>query len=218
MTDLAKRVAGDPVAVEGLRKAVADAILAKATSTTEHGASGINNINAATFQKFLRDNGATIKAAGFSDRELGSMQVIAQDLQRGQRTLQATRLPGQSNTAQDIVKSIAKAGEAHHVSLLTKLAGMAYLGWEHGGPKGAIMGAAAGGGEHLIASLRDAGIGKSAILVRDALLNPELAFALLKKAPIKAGHGSERTLAGVLAKTAMLTPQRVSAFNARTAP
>jgi hypothetical protein len=218
MTDLAKRVAGDPVAAEGLRKAVADAILAKAISTTEHGASGIENINAATFQKFLRDNSETIKAAGFSDRELGSMQVIAQDLQRGQRTLQATRLPGQSNSPQDLIKAIERAGQSHHVSLLTKLAGGAYLGWEHGGPKGALFGAAAGGGEHLIASLRDAGIGKSAILVRDALLNPELALALLKKAPIKSGHGSERTLAGVLARTAMLTPQRVSAFNPRVAP
>ena len=110
MTDLAKRVAGDPVAVEGLRKAVADAILAKAMSTTEHGASGIENINAATFQKFLRDNSETIKAAGFSDRELGSMQVIAQDLQRGQRTLQTTRLPGQSNSPQDLIKAIERAG------------------------------------------------------------------------------------------------------------
>jgi hypothetical protein len=43
---------------------VADAILAKATGTTEAGTSGVNNLNASTFQKLLRNNAAAIKAAG----------------------------------------------------------------------------------------------------------------------------------------------------------
>ena len=46
MQDLAKKVAGNPDAREGLRKAVADVILAKAKSTTEAGASGVENLNA----------------------------------------------------------------------------------------------------------------------------------------------------------------------------
>jgi hypothetical protein len=203
MSMLARQVKDNPEAAEGLRKAVADAIMAKAKGTTESGTSGIENINAATFQKFLRDNGETIKAAGFSDRELGSMQVIAQDLQRGERTLQATRLPGQSNTAQDIIKSIEAGHSAHPVSLLNKLALGAMGGFETHGMTGAGVGAALGLGEHILAAKRMAGLAKANTLVRDAMLNPELAMALLKHAPIKPGLGSEPTLTKMLARNSM---------------
>jgi hypothetical protein len=50
------------------------------------------------------------------------MLAVAQDLQRGQRTLTATRLPGQANTAQDVIKSIEAGHSAHPVSVLNKLA------------------------------------------------------------------------------------------------
>lgn len=201
MSVLAKQVAGNAEAKEGLRKAVADTILSKATGTTEAGTSGVNNLNASTFQKFLRDNSATIKAAGFSDRELGSMQALAQDMQRSQRTLNATRLAGQSNTAQDIIKSLEK--EHSHTSLLTEMMVGVGGGLEAGGFHGAVLGAGAVGAKHLIGGLRNAGIAKANTLVRDAMLNPELAMVLLKKAPITAGHGSERALAKALARNAM---------------
>ena len=202
MTALAKQVASDPEAREGLRKAVADVILAKAKSVTENGASGVENINAATFQKFIRDNRATLKAAGFSDLEVGSMHAIAQDLQRSQRTLQATRLAGQSNTAQDIIKSL-EAAHGGHVSLLNKLVLGAMGGFETHGMTGAGVGAALGLGEHILAAKRMAGLAKANTMVRDAMLNPELAMALLKRAPIKPGLGSEAALTKLLARNSM---------------
>ena len=202
MTALAKQVASDPDAREGLRKAVADVILAKAKSVTESGASGVENINAATFQKFIRDNRATLKAAGFSDQEVGSMHAIAQDLQRSQRTLQATRLAGQANTAQDIIKSLETA-HGGHVSLLNKLALGAMGGFETHGMTGAGVGAALGLGEHVLAARRMAGLAKANTMVRDAMLNPELAMALLKRAPIKPGLGSEAVLTKLLARNSM---------------
>ena len=202
MRELASRVAGNPDAKEGLRKAIADHIVNLATGTTENGASGVNNLNASTFQKFLRTNAETIKAAGFSDAELGSMQTIAQDLQRSQRTLQATRLPGQSNTAQDIIKSIEKANEARPVSLFAKLMGGAMLGYEHSGVQGALGGAGIAVGEHLIEALRSAGVAKANTLVRDAMLNPELARELLKAAPIRPNAGVEHTIAQKLKASA----------------
>jgi len=47
------------------------------------------------------------------------MLAVAQDLQRGQRTFAETRLPGQLNTAQDIIKSIDAGHAAHPVSSST---------------------------------------------------------------------------------------------------
>jgi hypothetical protein len=221
MTSLAKKVASDPDAREGLRRAVADTILAKAKSVTENGASGVENINAATFQKFIRDNRATLKAAGFSDQEVGSMHAIGQDLQRSQRTLQATRLERQSNTAQDIIKAIEAGNAGHPVSLLNKLALGAMGGFETHGMTGAGVGAALGLGEHLLAAKRMAGLAKANTLVRDAMLNPELALTLLKRAPIKPGLGSEAVLTKLLARNSMFgatTAARESNRPPQTAP
>ena len=103
MSMLARQVKDNPDAAEGLRKAVADMIMAKAKGATESGTSGIENLNPSGFKKFLHDNVAAIKAAGFSDREVGSMQVIAQDLQRGQRTL-----------AGDAAGGAVEHGSRHH--------------------------------------------------------------------------------------------------------
>ena len=160
---------------------------------------------------------AVIKAAGFSDREFGSMLAVAQDLQRSQRTLQATRLAGQSNTAQDIIKSIEAGHSAHPVSLLNKLALGAMGGFETHGMTGAGVGAALGLGEHLLAAKRMAGLAKANTLVRDAMLNPELAMALLKRAPIKPGLGSEAVLTKLLARNSMFGATTAARENNRGA-
>ena len=62
-----RKVASNPEAPEGLRKAVADVILAKAKSVTENGASGVENINAATCRNSSGTIALRCKAAGFSD-------------------------------------------------------------------------------------------------------------------------------------------------------
>jgi hypothetical protein len=77
MSTLARQVKDNPEAAEGLRKAVADAIMAKAKGTTESGTSGIDSLSPSGLKKFLHDNVAVIKAAGFSDREFGSMVAVA---------------------------------------------------------------------------------------------------------------------------------------------
>jgi len=205
MTALAKRIAGNPDAQEGLRKSVADTILAKAKGTTENGASGVENLNASTFQKFIRDNVSTIKAAGFTDKEVGLMQAIGQDMQRGQRTLNATRLAGQSNTAQDIIKAIEAGHGPHPMSLLNKIGLAAAAGLEIHGMHGAVAGGILELGRHLIGGLRASGLAKSNALVRDAMLKPSLALALLKKAPVAVGRGSEAQLAKLLARSSMFS-------------
>jgi Inorganic Pyrophosphatase len=219
MSMLARQVKSNPEAAEGLRKAVADTILAKAKGTTESGTSGIDGLSPSGLKKFLHDNVAAIKTAGFSDREFGSMLAVAQDPQRGQRTLTATRLSGQSNMAQDIVKAIEAGHAAHPVSLLNKLALGAMGGFETHGWAG--VGAALGLGEHLLAAKRMSGLAKANTLVRDAMVNPELAMALLKRAPNKPGLGSEAVLTKLLARNSMFgstTAARESNRPQQTAP
>ena len=204
MQSLARSVSANPVAQEGLRKAVADHILSVATGAMEAGTSGINNLNAAKLYNFLARNSQTIKAAGFSDSELQNMTAIAKDLQRSQRTLQATKLPGQSNTAQDVIANIERAQSARPMSLLAKVAAATYLGGMHAGAWGATMGAASAAGEHLMMVLRGAGLAKANTLVRDAMLDPELARDLLKVSPFpRISGGDWETLSKALARNAV---------------
>ena len=211
MTALAKRLADNPDAVQGLRKAVADIITKRAMSTVESGASGTNKINAATLQKMIRDKRATIKAAGYSDKEIGLMQAVADDLQRSQRTMESSRLAGTSGSSQDLVKFMKdakKAKEAPHAgSLLTRMIIGGYAGFEHGGLYGMLGGAGAGVAEHalekMVQARRNAGLAKASDLFSDMIQKPELALAMLKKYPAVAGRGSEYTLQKLLQRNSM---------------
>lgn len=76
-------------------------------------------------------------------------------------------------------------------------------GFETHGMTGAGVGAALKLGEHILAAKRMAGLAKANTMVRDVMLNPELAMALLKRAPIKPGLGSEAVLTKLLARNSM---------------
>jgi hypothetical protein len=202
MSDLSRAVGSDPEAKEGLRKAILDHVMSKVEGTTEAGASGVNKLKGSVLQRFLRENSEAMKAGGFSNDEVNSMQAVANDLQRSQRTLEATRLPGQSNTAQDILKSVEAASGPHKASLLGKMTIAGLAGFGEGGIHHAVVGAGLAAGEHLVAGLRGAGVAKASALVREALENPELARALLKEAPAR-GARLPKSLLATLAKRSM---------------
>ena len=201
MSQLARSVGNNPDAVEGLRKAVLEHILGRATSVMEGGASSVNKLKLSDLVDMVHKNSDVIRAAGFSPREIGSLQAVAMDLQRSQRTLQATRLPGGSNSPQDILKSISSGEHGPKLSLLGKIGAGALLGMEHG-PHGAILGAIGGIGEHLVAGMRAAGVAKTNALIRDAMLSPELAASLLAK-PFRANAPAEHVVARLLARSSM---------------
>ena len=200
MSRLAAAVKNNPDGQQGLRKAVADYILSKAKGTTESGTSGTENLNAGTFQKLIRNNGKTLKAAGFSDEEVGLMHAIGADMQRSQRTLSATRLAGQSNTGarpdqhtfrtqQNLIdfpcleKWSLAAGAAGVLAARRARSPALWAAWEN----------------HVVRGLRNAGIAKSSLLIRDAMYNPELARALLEKSPSSVGVASHTNLRKALA-------------------
>lgn len=192
MRELARVASRNPEAREGLRKAVADHIRQKLVSNTEVGASGEAAIKSDQFQTFVRQNRAALSEV-FTPEEVGSLEAIAADLQRANRSLNAVKIPGQSNTAQDLLSaksgspSILRAAVSDIVTAGTTAAATLTHGF--GAGLVALL------GTKTIAALRNAGITKTDKLLREAMLNPQVAKALLSKIPETPGPTFRNVLA-----------------------
>jgi hypothetical protein len=191
MDQLSRAVSTNPAAKDGLRRAVADYITKKFVSNTEAGTSENNLIRSDQFQTFMKNNKDALGKV-FNEDEVKSMQAIADDLHRSNRSIAAIKLPGGSNTAQDVA---AMAQHGLGTSLLAKLI-VHGTGIGAGGVLGNIPGAIAGYlGAHAAVHMRDAGINNVDRLVREALLNPNVARDLLKRVgPEQKGVASQRFL------------------------
>lgn len=202
MRTLAQEAAKNPQAIEGLRKSVVEYMKDRLISNTEAATSGKNLIKADAFQTFIAKNHTALRQV-FSDQEIGAMRAIAQDLKRANRSITAAKLPGGSNTAQDLA---AMGANDLKQSLMSKLfthamgAGAGFVGG--GGPWGAAVGAL---GSHVLLGLRESGIKNVEDLIQRAMLDPDLAKTLLMKAPKKVDTGSELTLASKLKRMSLLT-------------
>ena len=192
MQRLASEAGQTPEGKEGLRKAIVDYMTGRLVSNTEAATSGRGTLKADQFQSFVKQNTPALKAV-FSDGELGTMQAVADDLQRANRSIAAVKLPGGSNTAQDTL-AVGKSDTAGSALMKIVLAsgGGAGIGSLFGGPLG---GTAAAIGTGTVAALRQAGLHKVDDLVRDAMLDPATARILLAKAPAKGDSGPYIALA-----------------------
>lgn len=189
MRNLVLRARATPEGMAGLRKAVAEHINSKLMTNAEAATSGTNLISANAFQNFVKQNRDTLRQV-FTPQEVAMMDRIAQDITRANRSVTAIKLPGGSNTPQDLMAQAAKGGE----SLLSRVMRMkqaesagagAAAGWLMGGLPGAAVGAGAG----WLNSARQAGMSKVQDIVKEALLDPALARTLLKEAPAKMDRG-----------------------------
>jgi len=193
---------GGPDAVSGLRKAIADYITSKFVSNTEAGTSEINLVKSDAFQTFMRQSRPAL-AKVFSPAELDAMNAIARDLHRANRTVTAVKIPGASNTAQDTT-AVRGAEHAPEGSLLNALLVGGGVGYEAHGIHGAVVGAGVGLAKHIIGVARSAGYTKVDELVRDAMLDPDLARRLMMKAaPVS--KGSELSLTQKLMRVGTMT-------------
>ena len=213
MSRLAQAVSGNPVAAEGLKRAVLDHVIEKVTSTTEAGTTGVQALKPGMTQSYLTKNRAVLKAAGFSDEQLANFDTIAADIQRQQR-FAATKYPGQSNTAQDIFRHMKENAEAAHnnfgiwgnlfainegAEALNK--GAEFVHEWTGIPKGPLKIAGMVGAPvaNKILKARQAGLRKAADLVHEAVMDPDKAAELLSRAT----PGSQRRLDAKFARHAM---------------
>jgi ddrB-like ParB superfamily domain len=218
MRDLANKLRGSPDAMAGLKKAVADHIAGLATGTTEAGASGVNKVNASAFQKFVARNASVLQEAGFTEGQISIMRALANDLQRSQRTMQATALPASPNTAADVMGAMrAAAKEGGKPSLLSKILAGVWTGG-HAGPQGAVLGGAAAIGEHLTRAMRGAGLAKARDIVQAGILDPEIGRQLLRRASELPDAADERALAKAIAKKPIFVAPGISASVGNSSP
>lgn len=182
---LVDRAGGDQNALAGLRNAVAEYMKQKLISNTEAGTSGTNLIKSDQFQTFVRQNVAALRQL-FSPEEIASLNNIAADLNRANRSLTAVKIPGSSNTPQDLLAN----AKTKNLSVLSSVAleaaaagAGALAGGLHGGLASAGLGVMGLMGARVANALRDAGMKNVDQILTKALLNPEFAGQLLRRFP-----------------------------------
>lgn len=171
MTNLRRAVGNSAEGREGLRRAVAEHIASKFVSNTEAATSGNTLLKSDQLQTFVRHNKAALRAAGFEEADIGLLERIVTDLQRANRSNSAVQLPGRSNTAQDLPKSLL--GRIKSALPASVAGGVGFTGGGLGGAVAASLAANA------IADMRLAGLQRLDEILTDALLDPAKARLLL---------------------------------------
>jgi hypothetical protein len=199
MRTLAQAAKSNPAARDGLKRAVAEYIEARFISNKEVSASGENGIRADAFASFVKDKAPALRQV-FGGEDLVRMRAIADDIKRAERSLQAIKIPGNSNTPQDIGATLDKHAEkAGKTSLFSQILVAAGGGALVGDFTGAAVGAAGAGARHVLGSMRAAGMKRVDDLVLEMMLDPQLAKAALIKAPISS-KGAQTVLSQILAR------------------
>ncbi|MDR6955979.1 hypothetical protein J2X65_005366 [Ancylobacter sp. 3268] len=178
MRQLVQEARHTPEAMAGLRKAVADHLSRRVTSYVEAATSGTRRLQADGFQRFVDQNQAALREV-FGPEEMNTLHGIAADIMRSQRSLNAVRIPGQSNTAQDVAAMVANDRNATWFTRLLASAGPGLAGAAVVGP---WTGLAAAVGGNVLMNARKAGLQKVDDIIADAMLNPERARLLLMQA------------------------------------
>ena len=200
---LMKQVQADPAAVEGVRRAAADHILSQGTSYgQEAGASGVRQVNKATFQNLVGENRAAL-AQVFDPQQMNTLNALSADMMRQKRSVEALKMKGSPNTTADAIRAMKFEPKGHSGSLLREIAEAAIGGEELGGAHGAEIGAGLAVGNKVRTALRDAGMRKTYDVIERAVLDPEFFRTLIMDAPKSAGTGSHLTLASRLGRYSM---------------
>lgn len=200
---LMKQVQGDPAAVEGVKRAAADHILSRGLSYgQEAGASGVRQVNKATFQGLIGENRAALSQV-FDEGQMNTLNALSSDMMRQKRSVEALKMKGSPNTTADAIRAMKFEPKSHSGSLLREIAEAAIGGEELGGAHGAEIGAGLAVGNKLRTALRDAGMRKTYDIIERAVLDPDFFRTLIMDAPKSAGTGSHLTLASRLGRYSM---------------
>jgi hypothetical protein len=176
MDQLAKAVASNPDAKEGLRKAVVDHIMGKTMSTAESGTTGERLIKADALQKFIQNNREALSKV-FTPDELKTWDNISADLRRSNRSIVSSKIPGSPGTAQDL------AGKLKDLGKKSAEVGPFSLGAMLSHTVGAKGAAAIAFGKYVAGKMLESGINNRNDLLRRMHLDPEFAAEMLRKYP-----------------------------------
>jgi hypothetical protein len=180
--ELVRMTNSDPAAKAGLRRAVVDFISSRLVSNTEAANTGTNLIKSDQFQTFVLRHQQALRQV-FDADQMKVINSVARDLQRSNRSIAGSKLPGGSNTAQDAAAVARHGGAQSLISQLGTAAAGVLVG--HMAGVGAESGLVGVFGAKVVAQMRKAGIDSVNDLITEAMLNPELARSLLAKVPGK---------------------------------
>lgn len=201
MADLVKSTASSPEATQGLRQAVADHIAQNFISNTEAGTSGMGLLKSDAYQTFLTKNRGALSEV-FSPEEIKTLDAIGADLRRANRSITAVKIPGGSNTAQDIHAIIENNPQSTILDKVMAKAALAVAGKAIAGTAGSIFGFL---GANAVSAARTSGLKKVDDLVTEALLDPVLAKNLLRRAPAAPDGPMSQPIAARLRRLAWAT-------------
>jgi hypothetical protein len=213
---LRQHVAGTP-AEEGLKRAVLDHILEKTLSTAEAGTTGEKMLQPGGFQKTIANNRVALKAAGFSEEQLATLDKISGDLQRQQR-FNATKVRAGSDTAQNQFASLKKIAEGagHNAGWLAPLLAFKEIYERLPEALHGVAGIGAAGvayGTHkVLSAARHSGLEKAQDLYHEAIMHPDTAEHLLSRS----SPGSHARLSRALKRGALyggLAAERTTALH-----
>lgn len=200
MAALRRATKGDAAAQAGLRKAVVDWVTKKFVSNTEVGTSDVGALKSDQFQTFIREHSNTLKAAGFTEQEVGLWKRVADDLRTANRSIVAVKLPGGSNTSQDLWSVVRD----HRRDLFHLLALPLGTGLVESGVHGQVWGISSAVVAGMFTAARARGISKVNDLVREALLDPDLALKLMERIRPKVAPRQARSLIEALAPSSIV--------------
>jgi len=186
---LANAVKGNPAAQAGLKRAVVEHTLSKTMSTAEAGTSGIPVLKNDAFQKFVKQNMASLSTV-FNGQELKAMTDVAADLQQANRSVTAARIPGGSNTAQDTAM-IRKGNMSVLERILWEAAG-ATAGAATAHPVVGFLAGTVG------AALKATRMARVQDLVTELMLDPQKAAAAIAKVPRAAPNSIGNNFAALI--------------------
>lgn len=204
---LAQKVEANPAAKAGLRQAVVDYIVGKFVGNTEAAASGVSQIKADQFQSFMKASRNSL-AQIFTPAEIDSMTAVAADLQRANRSVSAVRIPGQSNTVQDLY------GQGRSAKSMLEAA----MRFGDFGAHGPISKLSLTAGRAVVGIMRQANINRVDELLTQAMLHPDIARELLEPPPATPNTGSAMRLARAVTKTIPKTSEILGAYAATRRP
>jgi hypothetical protein len=183
MRDLVSQIKTDPAALEGLRKAAADWIVRKMSNVAEAATFNEKLLSSAGFQKLVRDSSPVLQQL-FTTEQMNTLRAVAKDLERADRSVQATRIKGSPGTAKDVKQFFKKGAEGlRDTGILFGMFEIVKDATERGGIAGALTTGIPLAGLYGFKYWRGTGVEKVQNLVRDALLDPGLARQLLTEVP-----------------------------------
>ena len=219
---LARATASNPDARAGLQRAIVDHLLSRVQGTQMGVGSSEAGLHAAGFQKFVRDAGPALREV-MTPPQMQTLNAVADDLARANLSVSGTRVLGGSDTIQNansaasaggnrtLLRSLVDEGKKSVLGgtggIVASAAGGGYLA----GPLGAAIGAVAGASPmalRAMANARAAGMENVYDLVREAMMNPELARVLLSQPTAKTAPSIMQTLAVVLGRASLQPDSR----------